>query len=62
MRRQDNGSDGGMEEGEVRVGALGGEGRAVGAVRLASLLFVVVVVVERYYHVKKNNLPFFTCS
>ena len=32
MRRQDDGSDGGMEEGEVRVGALGGEGGAVWAV------------------------------
>ena len=46
MRRQDDGSDGGMEEGEVRVGALGGEGGAVWAVRLASsLVFVLVVVV-----------------
>ena len=36
MRRQDDGSDGGTEEGEVRVGALGGEGGAVRAVRLAS--------------------------
>ena len=45
---QDDGSDGGTAEGEVRVGALGGEGGAVGAVRLASSLvfgFVVVVVV-----------------
>ena len=46
MRRQDDGSDGGTEEGEVRVGALGGEGGAVWAVRLASsLVFVFVVVV-----------------
>ena len=49
MRRQDDGSDGGTEEGEqVRVGALGGEGGAVWAVRLASsLVFVFVVVVLR---------------
>ena len=46
MRRQDDGSDGGREEGEVRVGALGGEGGAVWAVRLASsLVFVFVFVV-----------------
>ena len=47
MRRQDAGSDGGTEEGEVRVGALvGGEGGVVWAARLASsLVFVVVVVV-----------------
>ena len=32
MRRQDDGSAGGTEEGEVRVGALGGEGGAVWAV------------------------------
>ena len=44
MRRQDNGSDGGTEEGEVRVGALGGTCRAVWAVRLASSLVFVVVV------------------
>ena len=49
MCHQDDGSDGGTEEGEVRVGTLEGEGRAVGAVRLASLLvfvFVVVVVLR----------------
>ena len=46
MRLQDDDSDGGTEEGEVRVGALGGEGGAVWAVRLASsLVFVFVVVV-----------------
>ena len=45
MRRQDDGSDGGTEEGEVRVGALGGEGGAVWAARLASSLVCVVVVV-----------------
>ena len=46
MRRQDDGSDGSTEEGEVRVGALGGEGGAVWAARLASsLVFVFVVVV-----------------
>ena len=32
-RSQDDSSDGGTEEGEVRVGALGGEGGAVWAVR-----------------------------
>ena len=41
MRRQDGGSDGGTEEGEVRVGVLGGEGGAVRAVRLASSLVFV---------------------
>ena len=46
MRRQKDGSDGGTEEGEVLVGTLGGEGGAVWAVRLASsLVFVFVVVV-----------------
>ena len=46
MCRQDDGSDGDTEEGEVRVGTLEGEGGAVGAIRLASsLVFVVVVVV-----------------
>ena len=46
MRRQDDGSNGGMmEEGEVWVGALGGEGGAVWAVRLASSLVFVFVVV-----------------
>ena len=44
MRRQDDGSDGGMEEGEVRVGALGGEGGAVWAVRLASSLVFVLLL------------------
>ena len=44
MRRQDDGSDGGTEEGEVRVGALGGEGGAVWAVRLASSLFYVLLL------------------
>ena len=47
MRRQDDDSDGGTEEGEVRVGALGGAGGAVRAVRLASSLVFVVVVVLR---------------
>ena len=46
MRRQDDGSDGSTEEGEVPVRALGGEGGAVWAVRLASsLVFVFVIVV-----------------
>ena len=44
MRRQDDGSDGGTEEGEVRVGALGGEGGAVWAVRLASSLVFVLLL------------------
>ena len=43
MCRQDDGSDGGTEEGEVRVGALGGEGGAVGAVRLASSFFLLLL-------------------
>ena len=46
MRRQDDGSDGGMEEGEVRVGALGGEGGAVWAVRLASSLVFVLLLLS----------------
>ena len=47
MRLQDDGSDGGTEEGEVRIGGtLGGEGGAIWAVRLvSSLVFVFVVVV-----------------
>ena len=44
MRRQDNGNDGETEEGEVRVGALGGEGGAVWAIRLASSLVFVLLL------------------
>ena len=46
MRGQGDGSDGGAEEGEVRVGALGGAaGRSLGGEGGVIIIVVVVVVV-----------------
>ena len=57
MCRQDDGSDGGTEEGEVRVGVLGGAGGAVWAVRLASslLLFCCCVAVVLLLDVRAGS-------
>ena len=44
MRHQDDGSDGGTEEGEVPVGVRGDEGGVVWAVRLASSLVFVLLL------------------
>ena len=57
MCRQDDGSDGGAEEGEVQVGALGGAGGAVSGRWLASSLslFCCCVVVVLLLDVRAGS-------